>query len=224
MYGDQSFTLLKLFGTRVQTNVEALLIIGSTFFAGATWLDGLLVVASFMLGTGLHLGCHWAVALAYGKGIDRMVLTRAGRIDYAGPPPGFVEELVRTSAGPTMNAALAGASYAALAWLDPSAWPPHVADAVAIFGGCNLVLTAINYLPAIPFDGGLVLQAILRRALGPDRALRVATYVSLALLAGMAALGAWIVQPVLVYLAATIAYDNWRKHLRAPRVSEAAPG
>ena len=114
------------------------------------------------------------------------------------------------------------ASYAALRWLDPSAWPPHVPDAVAIFGACNLILTAINYLPAIPFDGGLILQAFLGRSLGADRALRVATDVSLALLSSMAALGAWLFQPVLIYLAATIAYDNWRKHLRASAPGETA--
>lgn len=221
MYGDQSFTFLKLFGTRVQTNVEALAIIGATWFGGSTWLEGLLIVASFAVGTGLHLGCHWAVAIAYGKGIDNMVLTRAGRIDYSGEKPAFFEEVLRTSAGPTMNAVLAGASYAALTWLDTSAWPPLLTQTVAIFGGCNLILTAINYLPAIPFDGGLIVQAFLRRSLGAERALRIATYVSLVLLVGVAALGVWQVQPVLVYLALTIGYDNWRKHLRAPREAEA---
>ena len=30
----------------------------------------------------------------------------------------------------------------------------------------------------------------------------------------MAALGAWLIQPILLYLAITIGYDNWRKHLR----------
>jgi hypothetical protein len=35
-------------------------------------------------------------------------------------------------------------------------------------------------------------------------------------MAAMAVVGAVLLQPVLIYVAAVISYDNWRKYLRAP--------
>ncbi|MFT5682324.1 MAG: Zn-dependent protease [Myxococcota bacterium] len=219
MYGEQSFQFIKLFGNSVQTNVEGILIMLVTGLYAGSWLEGCLVVASFTLGTGLHLGCHWLVAITYGKGIDRMVLTRAGRIDYTGVQPTFGEGVLRTLAGPTANAVCAAASYAMLAG-DVERFHPTVVLALSIFGGCNLILAAINFLPAIPFDGGLVLQQVVSRRWGEERGLAVAVWTSMALLAGMMGLGVWLFQPVLVYLALTIGYDNWRKHLRSPLAGE----
>lgn len=215
MYGQQSFQFIKLFGNSVQTNVEGILIMLVTGLAASSLVHGSLIVASFAVGTGLHLGCHWLVAIAYGKGIDKMVLTRAGRIDYTGAEPAFGEGLLRTLAGPTTNAVCAGVSYAILAG-DVQGWPPLLLVALSTFAACNLILTAINFLPAIPFDGGLVLQMVVGHFWGKSRGLQVAVWTSMALLVGMAALGAWLVQPVLIYLALTIGYDNWRKHLRSP--------
>lgn len=215
MYGEQSFQFIKLFGNSVRTNVEGILIMLATGLYASSWMEGSLVVASFAVGTGLHLGCHWLVAIAYGKGIEQMVLTRAGRIDYTGAEPAFVEGVLRTLAGPSTNAACAAASFAILAG-DVQSWHPNVVLAVSIFGGCNLILTAINFLPAIPFDGGLVLQMVVGRFRGKPRGLQVAVWTSMTLLVGMAGLGVWLVQPVLIYLALTIGYDNWRKHLRPP--------
>lgn len=215
LYGEQSFRVVSLFGTSVHTNVEAIAIMLATGFAASSLPAGVLIVACFALGTGLHLGCHWLVALSFGKGIDRMVLTRAGRIDYAGAPPRPLEGILRTAAGPTMNALCAGASYAALAAADVASWPPLAISALTTFAGCSAILAAINFLPAIPFDGGLILRDVLSLSLGPPRALRIAAWISLGLLALMGLLGGWLIQPVLIYVAVTIAYDNWNKHLRA---------
>jgi Zn-dependent protease len=206
--------MAKLFGTSVHTNSEALAILLATAFAGASALEGALIVASFALGTGLHLACHWVVALAWGKGIDRMVLTRAGRIDYSGAPPGRIEEIVRTAAGPTMNAVCALAGYAMLLAVDVRSWPLEATLALRTFVHCSSILAALNFLPAIPLDGGLILRSILKHSLGEARATRVAAITSVVLMFAMATLGAVLLQPVLVYLAAVIAYDNWRQHLR----------
>ncbi|MFK8000063.1 MAG: hypothetical protein AB8H86_10715 [Polyangiales bacterium] len=215
MYGEQSFQFIKLFGNSVRTNLEGILIMLATGLYASSWMEGGLVVASFAVGTGLHLVCHWLVAVAYGKSIERMVLTRAGRIDYTGADPGFVEGLLRTLAGPSTNALCAAVSFAVLAG-DVQNWHPTLVLALSVFGGCNLILTAINFLPAIPFDGGLVLQMVVTHFWGKPRGLQVAVWTSMTLLVGMGALGVWLRQPVLVYLAATIGYDNWRKHLRRP--------
>lgn len=216
MYGEQSFQFIKLFGNSVRTNLEGILIMLATGLYASSWLEGGLVVVSFAVGTGLHLACHWLVAIAYGKGIERMVLTRAGRIDYTGAEPGFVEGVVRTLAGPSTNALCAAASFGALTVFatDIQGWHPTLVLAVSVFGGCNLILTAINFLPAIPFDGGLVLQMVAGHFCGKPKGVQVAVWTSMTLLVGMAGLGVWLVQPVLIYLAVTIGYDNWRKYLR----------
>src|SRR5436190_1811610 len=104
----------------VHTNLEATALILATGFLGHTPLEAALIIGSFAFGTGLHLACHLLVAVAFGKGIRRMVLTRA------------------------------------------------------------------------------------------------AVFVSLTVMLGMAIAGVVWFQPVLIYLAVVISYDNWRKHLRAP--------
>lgn len=207
----------------VHTNVEATAIILATGFAGHTPLEAALIIGSFALGTGLHLGCHLLVAVAFGKGIDRMILTRAGRIDYSGSPPGFVENILRTAAGATMNALCAVVGYALLATLDVSAWHPVAALALRTFTSCSLILTLINFLPAVPLDGGLILRSVLERVLGETRAMRAAVFASMAVMLGMAIVGVVLVQPLLIYLGVVISYDNWRKHLRVPVSTRCSP-
>ncbi|NVB79152.1 MAG: hypothetical protein HOV81_12195 [Kofleriaceae bacterium] len=204
----------------VHTNLEATAIILATGFAGHSLLEAALIIASFALGTGLHLACHLGVAAAFGKGIDRMILTRAGRIDYSGAPPGFAENILRTGAGATMNALCAVVGYALLAALDVDTWPSVAALALRTFARCSLILTIINFLPAVPLDGGLILRSVLERVVGEARAMRAAVIVSMVVMAAMAIVGVVLVQPVLIYVAAAITYDNWRKHLvpqRQPR-------
>ena len=200
----------------VHTNLEATALILATGFLGHTPVEAALIIGSFAFGTGLHLACHLLVAVAFGKGIDRMVLTRAGRIDYSGAPPGFVENIVRTGAGATMNALCAIVGYALLAHLDTSTWHPTAALALHAFARCSLILTCINYLPAVPLDGGLILKAVIQRFAGEARAMRAAVYVSMAVMLGMAIVGVVLLQPILIYLAVVITYDNWRKQLRVP--------
>jgi Zn-dependent protease len=193
----------------VHTNLEATAIILATGFAGHSLVEAALIIASFALGTGLHLACHLGVAVAFGKGIDRMILTRAGRIDYSGAPPGFVEHILRTGAGATMNGLCAIVAFALIAKLDVGAWPPVAALALRTFARCSLILTIINFLPAVPLDGGLILRSLLERVLGEGRAFRAAIFASMVVMLGMATVGVVLRQPVLIYVAVVITYDNW---------------
>jgi hypothetical protein len=215
MFGERASRVISLRGMTVHTNLEAVAIMAATGFLGRSWVEAVLIVASFALGTGLHLACHLTVSVAFGKGIDRMVLTRAGRIDYSGAPPDFVEGIARTAAGATMNALCAIGGYALLDVVDTSQWPPVAALALQTFAWCSLVLTVINFLPAIPLDGGLILQRVLERVVGEAKALVVAVIVSMMLMTAMVVVGIVTLQPVLVYLGLVISYDNWRKHLRS---------
>ncbi len=203
-----------MFGTTVHTNLEAVLIMLATGLAGTSWLHGAFIVVGFAVGTGLHLASHWGVAVAFGKGIDRMVLTRAGRIDYSGAEPGFIEYLVRTAAGATMNGLCALAGYATITLVDIQQWPPTAELALRTFTTSSLILLVINFLPAIPLDGGLIVQRILTRLYGDVRATRIAARISIVLMFALVVGGVIWVQPVLLYLGAVISYDAWRKHLR----------
>lgn len=181
MYGDRYTRIISLRGMTVHTNLEATAIILATGFLGGSMLEAALIIASFAVGTGLHLLCHLGVAAAFGKGIDRMILTRAGRIDYSGPAPSFGENILRTAAGASMNALCAIVAYAVIDNADVTHWNGTAVLALRTFASCNLILTIINFLPAVPLDGGLILKSVLERALGSDaRAMRVAVYVSLA--------------------------------------------
>jgi Zn-dependent protease len=224
MYGERSTRVAAFGGLSVHTNLEAIAIICSTAFLGSSVVHGLLIVACFAFATGLHLASHLAVAVAFGKGIDRMVLTRAGRIDYAGSPPTFVEGIVRTAAGPTMNALCTIIGYAILTNADTTSWPSFVLLAASTFTYCSLVLTIINFLPAVPLDGGLILRRILERFLGAERAATAAVVVSGLVMLAMAIAGVVWLQPVLVYLAIVITYDNWRDRMRASRLPATSDG
>lgn len=209
MFGERTMRVARFGELTVHTNLEGFAIVAATGFAGDSLLEAALIIASFGLGTALHLACHLAVAIAFGKGIDRMVLTRAGRIDYSGAPPTFVENIVRTAAGPAMNALCALGGYLVLRAVDTSAWP--VLDlALRTFTWCSLALTCINFLPAVPLDGGLILRSFMQRFIGEDRARRVALQLSLVLMTAVFVIGVWKVQPVLLYIAVVISYDNWR--------------
>lgn len=215
MYGERSTRVVAFRGLSVHTNLEAVAIMLSTAFLGTTWLERALYPASFAFATGLHLGCHLLVAVLFGKGIDRMVLTRAGRIDYSGAAPGFVEALVRTAAGPSINGLSALVGTLILANADTASWNAYVLLAVQIFTFSSLVLTVINFLPAVPLDGGLILRVLLTRAIG-DRAVKASVIVSAAVMLVMAVFGVIWFQPVLIYLAVVITYDNWRAQQRSP--------
>ena len=142
----------------VHTNLEATAIILATGFLGGSMLEAALIVASFAVGTGLHLLCHLGVAAAFGKGIDRMILTRAGRIDYSGPAPSFGENILRPAAGASMNALCAIVAYAVIDNADVTHWNGTAVLALRTFASCSLILTIINFLPAVPLDGGLILN------------------------------------------------------------------
>jgi Zn-dependent protease len=215
VFGERASRVITLRGMSVHTNLEAVAIMSATALLGHSLLEGALIVACFAIGTGLHLACHLAVAAAFGKGIERMVLTRAGRIDYSGPPPGLVEGIARTAAGATMKALCAVIAYALLATLDMSGWPAIGELALRTFARCSLILTVINFLPAVPLDGGLILRSVLERVVGETKAMTVSVIVSAVLMAAMIVVGVVLFQPLLVYLGLVITYDNWRKQMHA---------
>lgn len=94
--------------------------------------------------------------------------------------------------------------------------------AARTFTNASIILTFINFFPAVLLDGGLILRMVLQRFVG-DKATRVAIIVSAVLMFGMAVLGVLWFQPVLVYLAIVITYDNVQSERRGEVYASSAP-
>lgn len=210
MFGKKSSKLFTLFGAEVHTNLEAVLVLFATSWSATSWAQAGTIVFCVAAATGLHVAGHWVAALGFGGGIDRVVFTRAGGIDFGGPQLGLRETVVRDAAGPATNAALALGAGAILHFAQVQAWPELLGDALVIFALSNAGLALLNFLPALPLDGGLILRAGLRAKLGTDRGHLWTRRSSLAILTLVAAAGALLRQPALAYFASAMAYDVWR--------------
>ena len=172
MFGKQSTQLSSLFGASVHTNFEAFVVLLATGWAADSWLEAGLIIVGVGSAMVLHVVGHWIVALAFGKGIDRIVFTRTGGIDFRGPSPELAERLPRTAAGPATNALLALGGYVVLTTLDLQARPSPAVEGLRIFAVCNALLGAVNFLPALPLDEGLILRSVLAPRMGPTEAHR----------------------------------------------------
>lgn len=214
MFGKHTTRISTLFGAQVETNLEGVVVLAAAGLLGRTWFEGGLIFVGLALATGLHVMGHWLVALASGKGISRIVFTRAGGIEYSGAEAGLAEGVLRDAAGPAVNGICALAGYLVLARLDTSAWAPEGVAAVRIFAHCSLFLLALNLLPAIPLDGGSILRSMLAPRLGEGRAHVWAGRVSVVTLAAVAVVSLGYRVFALAYFAAAIAWDVWRERAR----------
>lgn len=114
----------------------------------------------------LHETAHAAAARALGYEMERVELYPfGGRADLPGIElSGPLGEAVIAAAGPLANlAALAGATVLWRLGLGEAARVSTIIDA-------NLLMLAVNALPAFPLDGGRVLRAALASRIGFSRA------------------------------------------------------
>lgn len=220
MFGKHSTRLFTFFGVSVHTNLEAFVVLLATGWAAESWLQAGLIVASVGAAAVLHVVGHLVAAVAFGKGIDRVVFTRAGGIDFKGAAPSRLESVVRDAAGPATNAGLAIAGFGVLAFAGP--WPPVAIEALSIFATCNAILAVLNLLPALPLDGGLILRAILAARLGRDAAHRWVSRLSLVVLASVATTAAVLGHPAAAYFTGAMAYDVWSGLRASERATSSA--
>jgi Zn-dependent protease/predicted transcriptional regulator len=119
------------------------------------------------------------------------------------------EEIWISIAGPLVNAAIAAALFTYIANTHQSAPPPTLTDlmqpsdvnllGLLAFG--NLLLVAMNLLPAFPMDGGRILRALLSYIRPEDEATRIAAWMGRMLAISMGLYGLLTSQFMLVFFA-----------------------
>ncbi len=108
----------------------------------------------FWLAAILHEVGHLAALRLLRGRVEKLCFRLSGaEIRYSGTGISYGGEMLLALAGPGMN--LMCAALGALA----SRWHPD--DGLYRFIGCHLVLALFNLLPALPLDGGRVLQSVL---------------------------------------------------------------
>lgn len=123
---------------------------------------GLVVAIGLFVAVFLHEVAHTAVARAYGREVDRIVLTFfGGHTQFRSKDPRPLEIGLIAAAGPVANAAIGALSGAIVQTLDgmPALF-------LGYFAWMNLILAGFNALPGTPLDGGRVVTAIVWGATG----------------------------------------------------------
>lgn len=133
----------------------------------------------------LHEFGHVGAARTLGIGTQHVTMTAIGGVAALQRSPTFaMHELWVTIAGPAVNALLAVLGFGVLLVVAPAlASMGEVAVATDLpsflvqLTAINLVLLAFNLLPILPMDGGRILRALLRPALGGPRATEWAVHI-----------------------------------------------
>ena len=141
-------------------------------------------LAALLLPVAVHEAAHLLALKALGLRVRRIRAELKGFcIDYGGYSGALGHALVAAS-GPTAGLAYAFACsfFAARSggdWLELSA-------------GCSLLLSLFNLLPALPLDGGRIVESLSCAILGQRRGDRLTEICSLSVGALLLALGMWI--------------------------------
>lgn len=131
-------------------------------YTAASVIGAALLVVSLVL----HEAAHAVAARRRGVRVRDMTLWAMGgatRMDRPGTAPAA---LAVALAGPLTSLGLGGAALAAGAGLHAAAGWALPSALLVWLGWANLTLGVFNLLPAVPLDGGRVLQAVLWRRTG----------------------------------------------------------
>lgn len=194
-----------LFGTPLFIHPLLILVLGLAAFLGHGRM--VLIVAGSLA---THELAHLIVARLFHIPVEKVTLFPFGGV-AAVPGLGALDPaaaVLMALAGPFNNLLLLLAGFWAAAWL------PLDAGLLHLYAQVNSLLVVVNLLPALPLDGGRVLQAVLRLGQGGGAALRRLIYwgyaaAGLLLLAGALSWWLGVFQLNLFILAAAVA---WAAH------------
>ncbi len=153
-------------------------------------INGAASVAAFFAALFLHECAHSIMASALGVRVSSLELMPFGctaHVESFAVINGS-KEIAMAAAGPAVNILTAAACYVALRVAEPSAF-------LEAFFRSNVMLAAMNLLPALPLDGGRILASVLSISMPPLRATRLTSILGICV--GSLLLG------VGIYMAAT---------------------
>ncbi len=210
---------LRFLGIRVHVSLGFVLLAAVFASVERSARGAALTSGALLLAVAVHELGHAVLARVFGRSPSIVLHALGGTTVVEGEPLPRPQSLAVTLAGPTAGALL---SMGAFSLLQREELVPWVAELVRRVFLASALLTVVNLLPILPFDGGLVL----RDALGPARG-RLTYLVSAASGAALAALcfrGAGVFLPLIglgvVFVMATI--SSVRRALSYDAVSEAA--
>lgn len=166
------------FGVRVRLSPLFVLVVGILCFQFEDFRVGLVFGASLLAAVFLHELAHlFALRLTGGAASELLLWPLGGVARLSSPPPGA--PVATAAAGPMTSLAVCCVCLPGLArsrggWavLNPFEFPATDLDAefnhglLALLFFANWLLVAANLLPALPLDGGRVLDALLTARLG----------------------------------------------------------
>lgn len=133
-------------------------------------LAGALGAVGFVVGIALHEAGHAVVARRQGLPVDGVtVWALGGFTEIDGEPATPGAELAVAGIGPLVSLVLGGLLIGVAVAAHLAGAPAVVGATVGWLGGLNLLLAALNALPAAPLDGGRILHAAVWRLTGSDR-------------------------------------------------------
>lgn len=129
-----------------------------------TFVIGLVLALLFFASIFVHEFSHAAAARLFGYGVKEIVVTAwGGRTRLDEPPSKPLDQGVTAAVGPLASLALAGIALVLTSVVGVGG---QVGAIIGWLGWVNLVLAIFNALPAIPLDGGTVMQAIVWKITG----------------------------------------------------------
>ncbi|WP_042212421.1 site-2 protease family protein [Demequina mangrovi] len=161
----RGISLGRVLGARIvltpSTLVMALILaaiygMGDDGFTRQGFALGLSVAILLFASVFLHELAHTAVARAFGRTVDEIVLTFfGGHTQFRAEDPKPVETGAIAAAGPLANAVVGGIAITVAGAVDGT-----VGEVLWYAGLLNFILAAFNALPGSPLDGGRVVNAV----------------------------------------------------------------
>lgn len=175
--------LFSVGSTQIRCSILFLVAIPIGIMAGAV---GPLLTA--LLSLSLHEMSHAMAARGFGYEIAAIELEPFGFVArLRSPMQSNSSEIAVAAAGPTLSLVVATAAAALIGWF------PHMKDALEPFVNFNLLLAAINLLPALPLDGGRICRALLSNILRARTATLLCAWAGILCGAGLIAFGALLI-------------------------------
>ncbi|MEL7608216.1 MAG: site-2 protease family protein [Bacillota bacterium] len=175
--------LFSVGATQIRCSILFLIAVPVGIMAGAM---GPMLTALFSLS--LHEMSHAMAARGLGYEIAAIELEPFGFVArLRGPLQSNASEIAVAAAGPTLSLVVATAAAALIGWF------PRMKEALEPFVNFNLLLAAINLLPALPLDGGRICRVLLSNVLRARTATLLCAWAGILCGAGMIVLGAILI-------------------------------